>query len=67
MIDTPTARNGGILPSSKDCRDQHADGDIHRYVLQVVSPCVCNREIAGRQAEAILDRHRLFDAPACKI
>jgi hypothetical protein len=46
---------------------QHADGDIHRYVLHVVYPCVCSRELAGRRAESILDRHRLFDVPACKI
>jgi hypothetical protein len=38
-----------------------------RYVLQVVYPCVCNRELSGRRAEAILDWHRLFDVPACKI
>jgi hypothetical protein len=38
-----------------------------RYVLQVVYSCVCNRELSGRRAGAILDWHRLFDVPACKI
>jgi hypothetical protein len=26
-----------------------------------------NRELSGRRAEAILDWHRLFEVPACKI
>jgi hypothetical protein len=33
----------------------------------VVYACVCNRELSGRRAEAILDWHRLFGVPACKI
>jgi hypothetical protein len=31
-----------------------------RYALQVVRACVCNRELSGRRAEAILDLDRLM-------
>ena len=37
------------------------------HQAEVVYPCVCNRELSGRRAEAILDWHGLFDVPACKI
>jgi hypothetical protein len=38
-----------------------------RYVLDVVYPCVCERELSGRRAEAILDWYRLFDVSVPKI
>ena len=34
---------------------------------RLFTPALCNRELSGRRAEAILDWHRLFGVPACKI
>src|ERR1700730_14489072 len=56
----------GLTPIAEQ-HPTHQDLRTFRYVLQVVYPCVCNRELSGRRAEDILDWHRLFDVPACKI